>query len=328
MRDRFGREIGYARISITDRCNLRCVYCMPESGVKSLRHADILSYENILRICRVFAALGIRKLRVTGGEPLVRKGAVGLIASLKKLEGVSVTLTTNGLLLPEKARELRDAGLDGVNISLDTRDPSAYFRLTRGGDVRRVLAGIDAAVETGIPQVKVNCVPLGEDSREDVLQVAALARDRAVHVRFIEMMPIGPGTAFVGVDNRRLRQWLEREYGDWTPLEESLKKESLNIGYGPARYGSLTGFQGKIGFISPISDCFCEKCNRIRLTSTGLLRTCLNRSDGVSLLPALSDLNDSRLFADIRGAILEKPERHDFVTQKEAARGTMFKIGG
>jgi cyclic pyranopterin phosphate synthase len=180
-------------------------------------------------------------------------------------------------------------------------------------------------VETGIPLVKVNCVPIGECSREDVLQVAALARDRPVHVRFIEMMPIGPGSAFAGVDNRRLREWLEREYGNWTPLEEN---RNGDYGSGPARYGSLPGFQGKIGLISALSDCFCEKCNRIRLTATGLLCTCLNRTDGVSLLPALAHLEDGRLFADIRGAILEKPERHDFITRKEAPRGTMSKIGG
>jgi cyclic pyranopterin phosphate synthase len=325
MRDRFGREIDYARVSITDRCNLRCVYCMPESGVKLLRHADILSYENILRICRVFAALGIRRLRVTGGEPLVRRGAVGLIARLKELDGVSVTLTTNGLLLPETARELREAGLDGVNVSLDTRDPSAYRRLTRGGDVRRVLTGIDAAAEARIPLVKVNCVPLGEESREDVLRVAALARNRPIHVRFIEMMPIGTGGAFSGVDNGRLLEWLEREYGSWTPLEDALHKD---YGGGPARYGSLPGFQGKIGFISALSDCFCESCNRIRLTATGLLRTCLNRADGVSLLPALADPGDGRLFADIRAAILDKPERHDFTARKKIERGTMSQIGG
>jgi cyclic pyranopterin phosphate synthase len=325
MRDRFGREIGYARISITDRCNLRCVYCMPESGVKSLRHGDILSYENILRICRVFAALGIRKFRVTGGEPLVRKGAVSFIARLKELEEVSVTLTTNGLLLPETARALRGAGLDGVNISMDARDPSVYRRLTRGGDVGQVLAGIDAAAGAGIPLVKVNCVPLGEESREDVLQVAALARDRALHVRFIEMMPIGPGSAFEGVDNDRLREWLELEYGSWTPLENGLNG---SYGSGPARYGSFDGFQGKVGFISALSDCFCEKCNRIRLTATGLLRTCLNRIDGADLLPALAGPDDGRLFEDIRAAILEKPERHDFVTRRKAARGTMSKIGG
>jgi cyclic pyranopterin phosphate synthase len=298
---------------------------MPESGIQSLRHTDILSYENVLRICRVFAALGICKFRLTGGEPLVRKGAVSLIARLKKLEKVSVTLTTNGLLLLEIAQELRDAGLDGVNISLDAREPSAYRRLTRGGDVQRVLAGIDAAVETGIPVVKVNCVPLGEESRENVLQVAALARDRVIHVRFIEMMPIGLGSAFAGVDSGRLREWLEREYGSWTPLEESLNE---GYGSGPARYGSLPGFQGKIGFISALSGCFCENCNRIRLTATGFLRACLNRDDGVSLLPALADSDDGRLFADIRAAILDKPERHDFIIQKEAARGMMSKIGG
>jgi cyclic pyranopterin phosphate synthase len=324
MRDRFGREINYARISITDRCNLRCVYCMPESGVKSLRHADILSYESILRICRIFAALGIRKLRVTGGEPLVRKGAVNFIARLKQLEGVFVTLTTNGLLLPETARELRDAGLDGVNISLDTRDPSTYCRVTRGGDVRLALAGIDAAIDAGIPLVKLNCVPLDEESRLDVLQVAALARDRPIHVRFIEMMPIGSAAkVFAGVENGRLREWLEGEYGDWTPLEGGLNK-----GDGPARYGSLPGFQGKIGFISALSECFCESCNRVRLTATGLLRPCLDRADSVSLLPALADSGDERLLADIRGAILNKPERHDFITRKEASRGTMSKIGG
>jgi cyclic pyranopterin phosphate synthase len=334
MRDGFGREIDYARISITDRCNLRCVYCMPESGVRLLRHADILSYENILRICRVFTAVGIRKLRVTGGEPLVRRGAVGFIARLKQMEEVSVTLTTNGLLLSQAARELRDAGLDGVNISLDTLDPAAYRRITRGGDVRLVLAGIDAAIEAGIPVVKLNCVPLGEESRQDVLRVADLARELPIHARFIEMMPIGPGSAFAGVSNSRLRRWLAREYGDWTPLKEEGGNEKY--GSGPARYGSLPGFRGKIGFISPLGECFCENCNRIRLTATGLLRPCLNQPEGISLLPSLADGDDGRLFADIRQAILNKPERHDFLTflTQKAPRAvlpgtaTMSQIGG
>jgi cyclic pyranopterin phosphate synthase len=296
---------------------------MPESGVKPLRHEDILSYENVLRICRVFAALGIRKFRVTGGEPLVRKGAVSLIARLKNLEEVSVTLTPNGLLLADTAHELRRAGLDGVNVSLDTRNPSVYRRLTRGGDVQRVSAGIDVALEAGIPRVKVNCVPIGGESREDVLQVASLSRDRPLYVRFIEMMPVGLGVAFAGVNNGRLREWLEREYGAWTPMESD-----PNEGNGPARYGSLPGFQGKIGFISALSDCFCESCNRVRLTAAGFLRTCLNRDDGVSLLPALAAPDDEQLFADIRAAILDKPERHDFIIRKEAPRGTMSKIGG
>jgi cyclic pyranopterin phosphate synthase len=193
--------------------------------------------------------------------------------------------------------------------------------VTRGGDVKLVLAGIDAAVEAGIPLVKLNCVPLDEESRQDVLQVAALARGRPIHVRFIEMMPIGPAKGYAGVESRCLREWLEGEYGAWTP-------DPLNKGDGPAQTGSFPGFQGKIGFISALSECFCERCNRVRLTSTGLLRTCLNRTEGVSLLPALADSSDERLFADIREAILDKPERHDFITHKEALRGTMSKIGG
>ncbi|GHS93354.1 cyclic pyranopterin monophosphate synthase [Synergistales bacterium] len=322
MLDRFEREINYARISITDRCNLRCVYCMPESGVRPLRHADILSYENILRICEVFSALGINKLKITGGEPLVRKGAVDLIACLKQIDGIScVTLTTNGHLLAEHAQKLKEIGLDGVNISLNTLEPSVYSNVTRGGDVNKALAAIDAAIDAGIPSIKLNCVPLGAESRRDVLQVAALARNRVIHVRFIEMMPIGAGFAFTGLSNGMVCEWIEREYGKWTPTEKS-------YGNGPAKYGALPDFRGKIGFISATSDCFCERCNRVRLTSNGFVRACLNQTDGVSLLPALSEADDDKLFYDIRTAILKKPERHNFSSREESVKDVMSKIGG
>jgi cyclic pyranopterin phosphate synthase len=324
MLDSSGREINYARVSITDRCNLRCVYCMPESGVEPMRHVDILSYENILRICKVFAAVGISRIKVTGGEPLVRRDAADLIGRLKRLEGIStVTLTTNGHALPEMAAKLRGAGLDGINISLDTLDPTYYNQLTRGGDVRIVLDGLSAALDAGIP-VKVNCVPVNKNSERHVLGVAALARRRPVHVRFIEMMPIGPvgfDEGCSGVSNEQVREWLECEYGPLMPLDG-------DYGSGPARYASLLGFQGKIGFISALSDCFCESCNRIRLTSNGFIRTCLNKTEGVNLLPALADPEDDYLLNLISEAIWNKPERHNFLSRTAERSCAMSMIGG
>lgn len=321
MRDGKGREIDYARLSITDRCNLRCVYCMPEEGVEKLYSCDILSFEEILRVVRALVSLGIRKVKVTGGEPLVRRDAARLVRDIRALDGIEcVTMTTNGILLPRYAEPLREAGLDGVNVSLDTLDPEAYRRITRWGDVADALAGIDAALAAGIPSVKVNCVPSSRNA-EGIAAVAALARERDIQVRYIEMMPVGLGGAFIRVDNRRVREILEAAYGEMTPFDGKL-------GNGPAVYGSLPGFRGKIGFISAVGACFCGGCNRVRITADGAIKTCLHAGDGVSLRPALAD-GEEALAALLREAILAKPERHHFGEGCAGAESRiMSQIGG
>lgn len=321
MRDGFGREINYIRISLTDRCNLRCIYCMPEEGVKKLCHTDILSYEQLMRICRVLLTLGIRRFKITGGEPLVRRGCVDFIRELRALEGVeSVTLTTNGILLAQYAGQLKQSGLDSVNVSLDTLDPEAYHSITRLGRLEDALAGLDAAVEAGIPAVKVNCVPIHGGKGQDLAAVAAIARDRDIQVRFIELMPMGFGAEFQRIDNAEVREILEKEYGAMTPYDQPL-------GNGPARYWLLPGFRGKIGFISALGDCFCPNCNRVRLTSDGILKTCLHADDGIDLHEALVPSDDELLRQVLHKAILRKEERHRF-DQGRIEQRTMSQIGG
>ncbi|MCL1791025.1 MAG: GTP 3',8-cyclase MoaA [Peptococcaceae bacterium] len=324
MIDNYGREIDYARISITDRCNLRCVYCMPESGIDKVSCGDILSYEQIVRVCRNLARQGIRKLKITGGEPLVRKDVPSLIASLKSVEGIEhVSLTTNGMNLATMAQALAEAGLDSINISLDTLNPERYRALTRRGSVHSVVLGIAGAVAAGIETVKVNCVPIAGVNEKDLVGLAGLARSQNIHIRFIEMMPIGLGKQFPRVEPETVRGILEDAYGTMTPYRGKL-------GNGPAKYYALPGFRGKIGFISAISECFCETCNRVRLTADGMLKTCLHLDEGICLLSALSQDDDILLEQQISQAIREKPAQHDFAA--ETTLGTeqriMSQIGG
>lgn len=324
MIDCLGRKIDYARISITDRCDLRCVYCMPESGVEKVDCADILSYEQIIRICKNLAQQGIRKLKITGGEPLVRKDVPSLIRQMKMIPGIEhVSLTTNGMRLAAIAKELAEAGLDSINISLDTLDPDRYRALTRRGSVHEVQLGIAGAVAAGIKTVKVNCVPIADMNERDIISLAALAKNQDIHVRFIEMMPIGLGKQFSRVEPEWVRELLENAYGEMTPYQGKL-------GNGPAVYYTLPGFRGKIGFISAVSSCFCENCNRIRLTADGMLKTCLHLDEGTSLLSALSQDNDELLGQQISQAIWNKPTKHGFeseMTWQEDHR-MMSQIGG
>ena len=226
MLDRFGREIEYIRVSVTDRCNLRCTYCMPEEGVPPVPHAEILTFDEIERFCRIAAGLGISRIKLTGGEPLVRRGLPVLIGKLKRIPGVKqVTLTTNGTLLKEQIGSLTAAGLDAVNISLDTLDEERYRQVTRGGILDHVLEGLDAALAyPGLP-VKINCVPLEDGTEEDLLRLAGLAEDRPVDVRFIEMMPIGYGRKFQNPGEKMVR---ERAYPSGAE-EENLQEKAGKI---------------------------------------------------------------------------------------------------
>lgn len=322
MLDGFGRKIDYVRVSVTDRCNLRCIYCMPEDGVEKMRHSDILSYEEIVRICRVLAEMGISKIKVTGGEPMVRPDVPALIGALKAVKGVeSVTLTTNGTLLAGHVQALRAAGLDGLNISLDTLDAARYREITRCGELADALAGLDAALEAGIPTVKLNCVPMEDSGSEDLLAIASLAQNRSIQVRFIEMMPIGLGAGFATVDNAIVRRLIEEAYGKG-------ERHRGALGNGPATYISLPGFRGKIGFISALNDCFCGRCNRIRLTANGALVNCLHAPAGTSLKPALAGRDDELLKQILIAAITEKPGSHRFRKGNQPLPRSMFQIGG
>ncbi|MCH3949700.1 MAG: GTP 3',8-cyclase MoaA [Acidaminococcus sp.] len=324
MLDQYGRNIHYLRISVTDRCNLRCFYCMPAEGIPWIDHSKILSYEDTIRLVRIFASLGIDRIRLTGGEPLVRKNVSALVAGLKQIEGIrTVSLTTNGVLLKEMLPKLMAAGLDGVNISLDTLDRRQYEKVTRRDELLKVIEGIAAALAEPKLTVKINCVALKENKNQWV-SLARLAKNHRLAVRFIEMMPIGLGRQFVGEQQEAILKELEPVFGKAESCPCSLEK-------GPGRYVKFAGFKGYVGFISPMSHAFCASCNRVRLTSTGFLKGCLQYSKGVDLhAMLLSGADDAALREAIRQAIYTKPEHHHF---QEAVRDgdekhTMNEIGG
>ena len=322
MRDGFGREIDYIRISVTDRCDLRCVYCMPDDGVEWTPHSGILRYEDILRLCGIFVDLGITKFKLTGGEPLVRKGIDSLVAGLRAIPGTeSVTLTTNGVTLAEKLPALMAAGLEGVNISLDTLDRERFAAITRRDRLPQVLEGLDAALKTPGLGVKVNCVAM-EGREDDWVALAALARSEPLAVRFIELMPIGLGGGLKPCGEAAVRAALEAAYGPMTGNDDVK-------GNGPCRYFALPGFRGRIGFISAMSHKFCAQCNRVRLTAAGYLKTCLQYDTGVDLAPLLSG-PDEALRQAITDAVARKPAEHCFTAEdvQHRERRIMSQIGG
>ncbi len=323
MLDGRGRSIDYLRVSVTDRCNLRCVYCMPEDGVPSLRHGEILRYEEIARVVRVMAGLGIRHVRLTGGEPMARRGCLGLVRTLAETPGIeSVSMTSNGLLLGERMDEAKRAGLRALNLSLDTLDAAAYARLTRGGSLSQALSALDRALALGL-SVKLNAVPVRGFNDDGLEALASLAREKPVCVRFIELMPLGCARALRPVPEEEVLARLTDAFG---PPEE----DAAPHGHGPARYVRFPGFVGSVGFISPISCEFCARCNRVRLTAEGQLKLCLNHAGGPDLRALLRGSADDAALADaIRRAVAEKPARHAFdeeLGDREARR--MNEIGG
>lgn len=325
MIDQYNRQIEYLRVSVTDRCNLRCVYCMPEEGVEPIPHAQILTFDEITRICRQAAELGISKIKLTGGEPLVRRGLPELVGMLKKIEGIDqVTLTTNGILLKDQIDRLIEHGLDGVNISIDTLDPEQYRTVTRCGDVKQALEGMEAALAYEQLKVKINCVPLTQTT-EEYLRLARLAESRRVEVRFIEMMPIGMGKEYHGKNREEIQEILEREFGKAEVYEKRL-------GNGPAVYIQFPGFEGRIGFISAVSHKFCDSCNRVRLTSEGFLKLCLQYETGIDLRKLLREgATDEVLRQKMKDAIFRKPACHEFgknVFQDQKEKKGMSSIGG
>jgi len=323
MLDKMGRSIDYLRISVTDRCDLRCTYCMPAEGVPPMQHSEILSYEEILRIVKLLAQLGVKKVRLTGGEPLVRRGLSSLVSQLKEIEGIErVVLTTNGVLLSEHLPQLVAAGLDGVNISIDALEEKVFQQITRRIGVDKVLNSIDAALTYPQLKVKLNCVPMQANSSEIIPLVERFLQDERLSLRFIEIMPIGLGKDGAGISEEALRAMLENKFGELTPL----KHEPL---CGPCRYYKLENLAGKIGFISAMSNCFCDTCNRVRLTSSGFLKTCLQFDRGVQLRSLMNEPDEVVLSA-LKQAIWEKPEHHIFTEQGGAflEQRIMSQIGG
>lgn len=322
MLDSFGREITYLRLSITDRCNLRCRYCMPEDGVLPTAHDDLLRYEELLRIAAAAVSLGIDRFKVTGGEPLVRRGCVDFIQHLKELPGVKqVTLTTNGLLLPPLLDELCAAGLDGVNISLDTLDNLQYQQLTRRAHTANEVLDTVRLCAARLP-TKVNAVLLPKTA-DQLIPLAELAQTLSIDVRFIERMPLGAGENDQTIRADAALDRLRARWPDLTPVNQPR-------GNGPARYFHTPDMQGCLGLIDAVSHSFCDRCNRLRLTSTGLLKPCLCYEQGVELRPLLRGGADEAALRDaIRAAILQKPAAHCFQQRESITEHkSMNQIGG
>lgn len=319
MKDCFGREISYMRISVTDRCNLRCKYCMPEEGIEDLGHENILSFESIERIIKASTELGITKFRLTGGEPLVRSGIVDLIEILAKIKGVEeLTLTTNGIMLDKYAEALKNAGLDRVNISLDTMDPKKYAEITRGGDLSRVIAGINASINAGLLPVKINVVAIAGFNDDEINDFVQLTLNHPVDIRFIELMPIGHA---------------QLDQGYTFMSSEDIKKRLPNLIHLENHCGVADNFKysnaiGKIGFISPMSNHFCGICNKIRLTADGKLKPCLHSNQEIDLNHILKSGDNEKLKGIIATAIMHKEQRHHLNEGAEPITRDMYKIGG
>ena len=325
--DPFGRAITYMRISVTDRCNLRCVYCLPAEGIPLKSHDDMLTYEEMATVAGAAARMGVRRIRLTGGEPLVRRGVAELVRMLKALPGIEeVSLTTNGVLLEDMAPQLARAGLDRVNVSLDTLDPARYTRLTRGGQVERVWRGIAAAEAAGLTPIKINVVAVRGLNDEELPALAKLTLDHPWHVRIIELMPVGDLAAWGNdlPDPKRAYLPLNEILGILGPL--GLVEEPARGGVGPARTYRIPGAVGTVGMISPRGEHFCERCNRLRLTADGFLRPCLLGEHEVEVRGALrrGDPIDPLL----RQAAALKPEKNELCTNRTASNRWMAEIGG
>ena len=325
MLDKLNRKIDYLRISVIDRCNLRCVYCMPEEGIESIPHDEILTYDEILRICEIVSELGIRKIKITGGEPLVRKDIVNLIRDIKNIDKIEqVTLTTNGILLHEMLDDLYDAGIDAINISLDTLNKDNFKKITRRDGLEKVLMSIDKAYDLGI-RGKINCLAIRDFNLRELVEIASFAKDREIDVRFIELMPIGFGKKYTQIDNDEILSILESRFGTFEIVTEKR-------GNGPAKYYRNQNMKGCIGFISAISHEFCESCNRIRLTSSGFLKLCLHYNKGIDLKePIRNGISDEDLKKLIHDTIWNKPISHKFghaSEEQDIELKNMVQIGG
>lgn len=323
MVDQWERTIDYMRISITDRCNLRCQYCMPQGAVL-VEHNDLLTYEEILRVCAAAVSLGITKFKITGGEPLIRRGCVAFIQKLKSMPGVEqVTLTTNGLLLANHLDGLAAVGIDGINLSLDTLHQTNYNNLTGwNGAIAPLMQTLLADCVQRRLRIKLNTVLL-DQTPHDLLELAKLAEKFPIDVRFIELMPIGFGKSMQGMSALQALEHLKTEWPDLAPTDEKR-------GNGPARYYHSDALQGKIGWINAVSQTFCAACNRVRLTSVGELKSCLCYDAGVDLKPLLrNDPSDAALRTYIEHTIYNKPQEHCFakighITEQKS----MNQIGG
>ena len=324
-RDAFGRAMNYLRISLTDRCNFRCVYCMPAVGMKFQPREELLTDEELIRLVGLFAQLGVNKIRLTGGEPTVRPHLVDIIREIKRFPGVDeISMTTNALILNRIAADLKDAGLDRINVSIDTLDPVKFKMMTRGGRLDLVWEGINAADAVGMTPIKLNTVVLKDHNEHDVHELAALTLEHDWHARFLEIMPMeGVGIVYDEglVTSAETQASIESRFGPLEPIETHPSD--------PARLWKIPGAKGSIGFISPISAPFCDACNRVRLTADGKLRLCLIRPDEVDFRDMMrAGASDDEILQQLRAGIWRKPWGHRVHEgERNTVRG-MSQIGG
>lgn len=326
MKDNYHREINYLRVSVTDRCNLRCIYCMPPQGVESIDHDEILRLEEITRLVRAATLVGVKKIRLTGGEPLVRKGIIELVKSIASIPEIDdLAMTTNGILLRDYAKELKESGLKRVNVSLDSLRPERYKYITRGGCLEKVWAGIETVLALKMHPVKLNIVVIGGFNDDEILDLARLSLDYPLHVRFIELMPVGACKSWASdsfISKEQVKTIIEESLGELSEVRKL-------TGSGPARYYRLAKAPGTIGFISAISDHFCDSCNRLRLTPAGGLRPCLYDEREVDVKgPLRRGASLEELSQMVIRAIQSKPGRHHMLKVGAGGKKVMSQIGG
>lgn len=321
MTDQFNRIIDYARISITDKCNFRCAYCKPNGNLES---QDAMNDEEILQLCSALTKLGIRYLKITGGEPLVRPNIINLLRQMKQIEGIEqVTITTNGSMLESYLEELAAMKIDGINISMDAVEDDLFRNITGNGDVSPIIRSLKRSQQLEIKNVKINCVLIKDVNETEYTKLIELVKAYDISIKFIEMMPIGTGKSFSVYSLRDLKNQIEQKFG-------TLELVKGKYGNGPAQYYRLNGFKGKIGFIGAITHKFCDQCNRIRITSDGFLKTCLYYHTGVDLKPYFTK---TELVEVIEKAMIEKQESHhfddtDFCSVEQLEDKLMSQIGG
>ncbi|HSW57878.1 MAG TPA: GTP 3',8-cyclase MoaA [Dehalococcoidales bacterium] len=328
LSDSFQRPINYMRVSVTDRCNFRCIYCMPEEGVPWMPHQDILTFEESLTVIRAASEMGINRIRITGGEPLIRKGIVNFVKMVAELPGMQdISLTTNGIYLPQYAAELKQAGLTRVNVSLDTLNPEKFRRICRsvrpGGDLEKVLEGIKVANQVGLKPVKINMVVMVGINDEEILNFASRTIDNEWHVRFIELMPYTGhhGRSPTSLPAREIKKRLD-------PLGK-MEPYNHEKGNGPAKYYRFAEAKGTIGFINAISEHFCVSCNRLRLTADGKLRPCLMSETMIDLRePLRSGISSEKLKELIQQAVQAKPLEHHLVEGQRPNDRPFCQVGG
>ena len=330
MRDGYNREIKYLRISLAELCNFRCRYCMPEDGVCKKKHDEMLTQEEIINAVKVAAKLGVNKIRLTGGEPLVKKNIVDIVAKIKEIDGINeICLTTNASLLPIYAKDLKKAGLDRINVSLDTLNSEKFKYITRIGELKDTLDGIDAALSTGFKKVKINTVLIGGFNDDEIVDLANLTLKQDTDVRFIELMPMYDSGEFgksAFVPYSEVIKKIKNAYKGKFASDDDIIKEVSSGDASVARLYKIHGAKAKVGLISPVNNHFCAECNRIRLTSDGKLKPCLHSSQEIPI----KGLNLVEMEENFREAIISKPEKHDVLSyeNRSKANRNMNEIGG